>query len=138
MGDLNNTEAAREYLQSVADPAYQFRSFAIHPCDDDPAVRKRYRSFLLDDAISDLDWVAKLELATAAKMVETELLSQGKDRLRILVLYGSLRTRFAAAPPPPPFFRRISGRHAEADNGDQCAARTQNSLPTKPRAYSSA
>jgi arsenic resistance protein ArsH len=94
MGDLNNTGAAREHLQPVADPAYRFRSFAIHPCDDDPAVRKRYRPFLLHDAISDSDWVSTLDLATAAKMVETELLTQQKDRLRILVLYGSLRTRF--------------------------------------------
>lgn len=92
MGDLNNTAAAREHLLPVADPAYRFRSFSIH--NDDPAVRKRYRPFLLDDEISNSDWVMKLELATAAKMVETEILSQGKDRLRVLVLYGSLRSRF--------------------------------------------
>lgn len=94
MGDLNNTAAVREHLRPVADPEYRFRSFAIPPSDDDPAVRERYRPFLLDEAISDSDWVAKLELATAAKLVETELLAQQKDRLRILVLYGSLRTRF--------------------------------------------
>ncbi|KAK4243083.1 flavoprotein-like protein [Corynascus novoguineensis] len=93
MGDLNNTEAAREHLLPVADPVYRFRSFPIHACDDDPAVRTRYRPFLLDDEISSSDWVMKLELATAAKMVETEILSQGKDRLRVLVLYGSLRSR---------------------------------------------
>ncbi|KAL8341213.1 hypothetical protein RB601_005732 [Gaeumannomyces tritici] len=91
MGDLNNTAAAREQLLPVADPAYRFRSFSIH--DDDPAVRKRYRPFLLGDEISNSDWVMKLELAAAAKMVETEILSQGKDRLRVLVLYGSLRSR---------------------------------------------
>ncbi|KAL2147930.1 hypothetical protein VTI28DRAFT_3408 [Corynascus sepedonium] len=93
MGDLNNTEAAREHLLPVADLVYRFHSFPIHACDDDPAVRKRYRPFLLDDEISSSDWVMKLELATAAKMVETEILSQGKDRLRVLVLYGSLRDR---------------------------------------------
>ncbi|KAK3373015.1 flavoprotein-like protein [Lasiosphaeria ovina] len=93
MGDLNNTEAARAHLQPVTDPAYQFRSFAICPCDDDPAVRQKYRPFLLDDAIADSDWVAKLELATVAHMVDTELLAQGQDRLRVLVLYGSLRDR---------------------------------------------
>ncbi|KAK4463557.1 flavoprotein-like protein [Cladorrhinum samala] len=91
MGDLNNTAAAREHLLPVADPAYRFSSFSIQ--DDDPAVRKQYRPFLLDDEISNSDWVMKLELATAAKMVETEILSQGKDRLRVLVLYGSLRSR---------------------------------------------
>lgn len=94
MGDLNNTEAAREHLAPVVDPAYRFRSFAIPLSDDDLAVRKRYRPFLLSDEVSETDWVAKLELATAAKMVETEIFSQGKDRLRVLVLYGSLRTRF--------------------------------------------
>ena len=99
MGNLNNTEAARGHLQLTADSAYPFHSFAIPPYDDDPAVRKRYCSFLLDDALSDSDWVAKLELVMAAKMVDTELLSQGKNRVRILVLYGGLRTRFAALPP---------------------------------------
>ncbi|KAK5654049.1 hypothetical protein OQA88_7727 [Cercophora sp. LCS_1] len=93
MGDLNNTEAARERLMPVADPEYRFRSFPIRASDDDPAVRNRYRPFLLDDEISSSDWIMKLELAAAAKMVETEILSQGKDRLRILVLYGSLRSR---------------------------------------------
>ncbi|KAK0619528.1 flavoprotein-like protein [Immersiella caudata] len=93
MGDLNNTEAAREHLQLANDPTYRFRSFDIHPCDDDLAVRERYRPFLLDDATSKSDWVSKLELATAAKMVEADILSQRRDRLRILVLYGSLRTR---------------------------------------------
>ncbi|KAK0735951.1 flavoprotein-like protein [Apiosordaria backusii] len=93
MGDLNNTEAARERLLLAADPEYRFRSFPIHACDDDPAVRKQYRPFLLDDEISSSDWVMKLDLATAAKMVETEILSQEKDRLRVLVLYGSLRSR---------------------------------------------
>lgn len=98
MGDLNNTAAVREHLRPVADPEYKFRSLAIPHSDDDPAVRERYRPFLLDKVISDSDWVSKLELATAAKMVETEILAQQKDRLRILVLYGSLRTRFDPHP----------------------------------------
>jgi arsenical resistance protein ArsH len=93
MGDLNNTEAAREHIQLDIDPAYQFLSFAIHSCEDDPGVRKRYRPFLLNDDICDSDWVAKLELSTTLKMVETEILSKKKDKLRVLVLYGSLRTR---------------------------------------------
>ncbi len=97
MGDLNNTEAARERLQVLADPEYRFRSFPIHALDDDPAVRQRYRPFLLDDEVSSSDWITKLELATAAKMVETKILSQGKDRLRVLVLYGSLRSRFVTS-----------------------------------------
>jgi arsenic resistance protein ArsH len=94
MGDLNNTSAAREHLRPVVDPEYRFRSFAIPAPDDDPVVRQKYRPFLLDDDISASDWIAKLELATAAKMVETELLSLGEDRLKVLVLYGSLRSRY--------------------------------------------
>ncbi|KAM7213512.1 Flavoprotein-like protein [Rhypophila decipiens] len=95
MGDLNNTKAMREHVQPDLDPTYQFRSFAIPACDDDPDVRKRYRPFLLDEKISDSDWVAKLELGTVAKMVDTQLLGQGqgKERLKILVFYGSLRAR---------------------------------------------
>jgi len=122
MADLNNTAAIREHLRPIADPAYHFRSFAITASDDDPAVREQYRPFLLDKDISDSDWVATLELATAAKMVETELLTQQKDRLRILVLYGSLRTR--------------SGPHTgswrcpcrlEADDKYLCAGHTRSS-----------
>ena len=93
MGDLNNTEAMREQQQLIADPEYRCRSFAIHPQNDDPEVRKQYRPFLLSDEISASDWVAGLELSTALKMVESEILSQEKERLKVLVLYGSLRTR---------------------------------------------
>lgn len=93
MGDLNNTEAMREHVKPAHDSTYEFKSFAIRPCDEDQDIRKRYRPFLLSDEISESDWVSKLELATAAKMVDTELLVQNKDRLKILVLYGSLRAR---------------------------------------------
>jgi arsenic resistance protein ArsH len=94
MGDLNNTAAMRESLRPVAEEAYQFRSFSIPERDDDAAVRKQYRPFILDDEITSADWTAKLELGTVAQMVDTEILAQGKDRLRVLVLYGSLRSRF--------------------------------------------
>lgn len=94
MGDLNNTAVMRESLRPVTDESYHFRSFSIPERDDDPAVRKQYRPFILDDEITSSDWVSKLELATAGKMTETEILAQGKDRLRVLVLYGSLRSRF--------------------------------------------
>jgi len=93
MGDLNNTAAMREQQRLMADPEYRLRSFAINPQNDDPEVIKQYRPFLLSDEISDSDWVAGLELSTALKMVESELLSKGKERLNVLVLYGSLRSR---------------------------------------------
>jgi hypothetical protein len=134
MGDLNNTEAARERLMPVDDPEYRFRSFPIRAGDDDPAVRNQYRPFILDDEISSSDWIMKLELATAAKMVETEILSQGKDRLRVLVLYGSLRSRF------------VRLRHGNFTRGDlqkltefnyRRSGHTRSSLLTKHRAFSS-
>jgi len=93
MGDLNNTAAMREQQRLMADPEYRLQSFAINPQNDDPEVIKQYRPFLLSDEISDSDWVAGLELSTALKMVESELLSKGKERLNVLVLYGSLRSR---------------------------------------------
>jgi hypothetical protein len=133
MGDINNTEAAREHLLPVADPAYRFRSFPIPACDDDPEVRKRYRPFLLDDEISSSDWIMKLELATAAKLVETEILSQGKDRLRVLVLYGSLRSRFV--PSATAMSHRVTWYPRKLTY--RCPVRTQSSLPTKPLAFSS-
>lgn len=92
-GDLNNSHAARPQAELVPDPAYRGRSFAISQDDDEPDVRERYRPFLLDEAYEDADWVARLELSTALKMVESEVLNRGHDRLRILVLYGSMRSR---------------------------------------------
>jgi arsenical resistance protein ArsH len=60
--------------------------------EDDPITRNHYRPFLLPDYIASKDWIADLELSTALKMTEQEMKSSG-ERLRILVLYGSLRTR---------------------------------------------
>jgi arsenic resistance protein ArsH len=94
MGDLNNTAASREHMQLDVDPAYRSRTFALHPSEDNAEVRKRYRPFLLEGDISNSDWVAKLELSTALKMVEAEIISTKKHRLKVLVLYGSLRTRY--------------------------------------------
>jgi arsenic resistance protein ArsH len=53
----------------------------------------------LDETISNNDWIAKLELSTALKMVEEEILAKGQDRLRVLVLYGSMRSRYVFAIP---------------------------------------
>lgn len=94
MGDLNNTEAARKHILLEIDPAYQSHSFALSSSEDDIEVRSKYRPFLLDEEISNSDWVAKLELSTALKMVEAEIVGTKKDRLKVLVLYGSLRSRY--------------------------------------------
>jgi arsenic resistance protein ArsH len=55
---------------------------------------------LLSDVHADDDWVARLELSTALKMVESEIINQGQPRLRILVLYGSMRNRSVPSSSP--------------------------------------
>jgi arsenic resistance protein ArsH len=92
-GDLNNTAAERARIELAVDPAYSDRSWAISAAEDDPVVRESYRPFLLDDEVTRNDWVAKLELSTALKMVDAQVLGGGEDRLKVLVLYGSLRQR---------------------------------------------
>ncbi|KAL6852303.1 hypothetical protein ACO1O0_006845 [Amphichorda felina] len=92
-GDLNNTHAARPVTKLAVDPAYSHASLAIPAHEDDPAIRQKYRPFLLGPEFAADDWVAHLELSTALRMVQTELLDARRDRLRILVLYGSLRAR---------------------------------------------
>lgn len=92
-GDLNNTQAARAFVEIAPDLKYLKRTLAIPPSEDAKDVRKAYRPFLLDDEISSNDWVSKLELSTAMKMVEQELKSTEGDRLKVLVLYGSMRAR---------------------------------------------
>lgn len=91
-GDLNNTEAIRQSTVIPPDPSYARRTLAIPEDEDRPNVRAAYRPFLLPDEIATSDWVAKLELSTALKMAEADMERTG-ERLRVLMLYGSLRTR---------------------------------------------
>lgn len=95
MGDLNNTNAARPTIEIRADPAYIRRSIAIADSDDDGEVRRKYRPFLLDAKTIHEDWVSKLELATVTKMAEQDLKSTG-ERLKVLLLFGSLRRRLVS------------------------------------------
>lgn len=69
----------------------KFPSLAISESEDDANIRHKYRPFLLDDGASD-DWVNKLELTIAMEMAAQEL-RQSNNRLKVLVLYGSLRQR---------------------------------------------
>lgn len=91
-GDLNNTSAARAVENIQPDPTYSKRSLAIAESDDDSEVRQKYRPFLLDRNVQETDWVSQLELGTALKLSETDFEETGA-RLKILVLYGSLRGR---------------------------------------------
>jgi hypothetical protein len=71
--------------------ASDHRSLALSPDEDDPVTRQKYRPFILpDDAAK--DWVSALELTAALDMAE-ENLRLNNERLRVLVLYGSLRRR---------------------------------------------
>ena len=92
-GDLNNTQAARAFVELESDLTYLGRTLAIPSSEDAKDIRGAYRPFILDDEVSSSDWVAKLELGTAMMMVEEELRSTGGDRLKVLVLFGSMRNR---------------------------------------------
>lgn len=92
-GDLNNTQVLRKTTEILPDPAYARRTLAPASQDDDAAIRAKYRPFLLLDEVAGSDWVAQLELSTALKMAEADISAMGGDRLKVLVLYGSLRAR---------------------------------------------
>jgi arsenic resistance protein ArsH len=92
-GDLNNTGAMRIQKEIENDATYHSRSFAIAPSSEEILLREKYRPFLLDNDTTQSDWIAKLELNTTLKLVNAEILNKGDGRLRVLVLYGSLRER---------------------------------------------
>lgn len=92
-GDLNNTAAERSRVHVTSDPAYRHVSLEISSDQDEASVRSNYRPFILDDATTNQDWVSQLELSTVLKMVDQQVLKSGGDRLKVLVLHGSLRKR---------------------------------------------
>ncbi|KAK7955088.1 hypothetical protein PG988_015782 [Apiospora saccharicola] len=69
-----------------------------HPCisisaeKDDAEIRTKYRPFLQHPEPGVADWIADLELDTATAMAREDLEKTG-SRLKVLVLYGSLRKR---------------------------------------------
>jgi arsenic resistance protein ArsH len=92
-GDLNNTESMRKVDKILANPESAHLSLAIPANEEHEAdTRAKYRPFLPDGAVAADDWVAKLELATVTEMAQRDIAATG-ERLRILVLYGSLRSR---------------------------------------------
>lgn len=86
-------------MGSFVDPSREFRTLAqcgnlaLQTVEDDAAIREKYRPYLLSPEIEASDWISQLELETAISMVEGEF-QQKKPRLKVLVLYGSLRKRF--------------------------------------------
>jgi hypothetical protein len=91
-GDLNNTSSMRQIDEVHANPDFAYRSLAIPTEEDDPDTLAKYRPFLLDGEVAAHDWVAKLELATVTEMAHNDIAKTG-ERLKVLVLYGSLRSR---------------------------------------------
>jgi arsenic resistance protein ArsH len=92
-GDLNNTEVLRATKTFPPDRNYDGRTLALSDDEDDLTTRQNYRPFLLQHDVARNDWVAKLELSTALKMAEKHIQETGGDRLKFLVLYGSMRDR---------------------------------------------
>ena len=92
-GDVNNKHVMRETAAVELDVENRYASLAIPASEDSPEIREQYRPFLQGDGLAADDWVSQLELGTTLKMVESEILEKKQDRLRILVLYGSLRSR---------------------------------------------
>lgn len=66
------------------------RSLAVPENEDDLDIRRKYRPFIRDDA--ETDWVSALELTKVLNLAESNLQATNK-RLKVLVLYGSLRRR---------------------------------------------
>ena len=91
-GDLNNTASMRVVLKPRRHPNFAYRSLSIPACVDDAIIRSKYRPFLLPDTIGHEDWVSQLELATVTEMAHNDLKLTG-ERIKVLVLYGSLRQR---------------------------------------------
>lgn len=68
----------------------QTRSLAIPETEDDADTRRKYRPFIRDSTPD--DWVSGLELTRVSDMAENDL-RVTNERLKVLVLYGSLRRR---------------------------------------------
>ena len=95
-GDLNNISAVRPVAEIAVDAAFVRQSLAIQESDDEPEIRRQFRPFLLCKKIVDSDWIAHLEISTAMRMAYEEMHRLNGSRLKVLVLYGSLRERCVA------------------------------------------
>lgn len=69
-------------------------SLAISPAEDDATTRTSCRPYLLSDETEQTDWVSKLELETALDLVDSDMARNEGARIKVLVLYGSMRERY--------------------------------------------
>ncbi|KAG9570710.1 arsenate resistance ArsH, partial [Aureobasidium melanogenum] len=76
----------------MPDPTYAAKTLAITEGQDDADIRQRYRPFVISHEVT-ADWVSESELSTALKMSENDMRETNGERVKILVLYGSLRER---------------------------------------------
>lgn len=91
-GDLNNISAMRAIELPPRDPQFAYKSLALSVSDDDPEIRAKYRPFLFSSEVQHTDWISRIELANVAKMAYNDIMAT-QSRLKVLVLYGSLRKR---------------------------------------------
>jgi arsenical resistance protein ArsH len=84
------TQVALFTQPDVADSACISSSLSTSP--EEERTSQKYQPFLLDEHIISSDWISRLELTTVSEMAHNDRVTAGKP-LRILVLYGSLRTR---------------------------------------------
>lgn len=85
-------EVKHEQIQT---PQPSFRTLAIPESEDDPKIREKYRPFLLNPQQAAEDWANRLELDTVLDMAEQDLKTT-QNRIKVLVLYGSLRKRYGS------------------------------------------
>jgi arsenic resistance protein ArsH len=95
-GDLNNDSSMRATRELETDQRYLGRSLAIPHSADEAEIRQKYRPFLLSEDLAKSDWISQLELSTALKMSEEDIEKSGQGRLKVMVLYGSMRKRYSS------------------------------------------
>ncbi|CEJ55291.1 Putative Arsenic resistance protein ArsH [Penicillium brasilianum] len=80
-------------LDGTSDARQQpsLQTLALNSKEDNAEVREKYRPFILSEDSAE-DWVESLELTTTLQLAENNL-RLTNQRLKVLVLYGSLRSR---------------------------------------------
>ena len=68
-------------------------SLAISAADDSNDVRTKYRPYLQSAEVTSSDWVSKLELDTVERMIVDDWAANQRNRIKVLVLFGSMRAR---------------------------------------------
>jgi len=98
-GAAHSTPNPPKAVETFSHQTHIPKTLAISPEDDDPVLRAKYRPFLLREDIASNDWISNLELSTVLQLSHSDLQRTSTpetpegSRLRILLLYGSLRPR---------------------------------------------